>query len=162
MSNVSKKNTITNKQFLSSTKTKKTLSLENNKFTKTTFEKEITVMFMEILMMVKLYHWKTNKYAQHKATDDFYGSLNNNMDTFIETLMGKTGMRIDLLKKKTINLIDLSNMGQFKAKLIGFRDYLIRMDNMSFIKSSPNTELLNIRDEIVGDINKLLYLLTLE
>jgi len=126
------------------------------------FEKDITVMFMEILMMVKLYHWKTHSYAQHKATDDFYGSLNDHMDEFIEVLMGKTNSRIDLMKHKTIKLMDLTNMDQFKAKLEDFKTYLVNLEQTPFIKSMLNTDLLNIRDEILGDVNKLLYLLTLD
>ncbi len=126
------------------------------------FEKDITIMFMEILMMVKLYHWKTHSYAQHKATDDFYGSLNDHMDEFIEVLMGKTNSRIDLMKHKTIKLIDLTNMVQFKGKLTEFKSYLSNLEQTPFIKSMSNTDLLNIRDEILGDVNKLLYLLTLD
>lgn len=127
-----------------------------------TFEKDITVMFMEVLMMVKLYHWKTYRHSQHKATDNFYGSLNEHMDTFIEVLMGKTGMRIDLMKHKSIKLMDLTNIDQFKAKLEDFKTYLSDLEKNTFIKSMPNTDLLNIRDEILGDLNQLLYLLTLE
>ncbi len=125
-------------------------------------EGKIVVMFMEILMMVKLYHWKTYSYAQHKATDDFYGSLNEHMDTFIEILMGKTGMRIDLLKQKTIKLMDLSNVEQFKSKLILFKNFLVDLDHMPLMKTMTNTDLLNVRDEILGDVNTLLYLLSLE
>ena len=33
------------------------------------FQKQITVVFLEMLMMVKLFHWKTHSYATHKATD---------------------------------------------------------------------------------------------
>ena len=49
-----------------------------------TFQKEITIVFLEILMMVKLFHWKTTSYATHQATDELYTKLNSNIDTFIE------------------------------------------------------------------------------
>jgi hypothetical protein len=151
---------------LSSSKTKRVSSMKGKKVHRSMpsseAEGDIVVMFMEILMMVKLYHWKTYSYAQHKATDDFYGSLNEHMDTFIEILMGKTGMRIDLLKQKKINLMDLSNLDQFKQKLEDFKKYLVNLDHMPLMKTMTNTDLLNIRDEILGDVNKLLYLLSLE
>lgn len=143
---------------ISAAKTKKL----NKALSTNSFEKDITIMFMEVLMMVKLYHWKTHSYSQHKATDDFYGSLNGHMDEFIEILMGKTNTRIDLMKHKTIKLIDLTNMDQFKVKLEDFKTYLVNLDQTAFIKSMLNTDLLNIRDEILGDVNKLLYLLTLD
>jgi hypothetical protein len=143
---------------ISAAKTKKS----NKGHSASLFEKDITVMFMEVLMMVKLYHWKTYSHSQHKATDNFYSSLNEHMDTFIEVLMGKTGMRIDLMKHKSIKLMDLTNIDQFRAKLEDFKTYLSDLEKLPFIKSMPNTDLLNIRDEILGDLNQLLYLLTLE
>ena len=54
------------------------------------FQKEITVVFLEMLLMIKLYHWKTTSYATHKATDELYSKLNENIDSFIEVLLGKS------------------------------------------------------------------------
>ena len=114
--------------------------------------------FLEILNMVKLYHWKTHSYAEHKATDDLYSNLNEHMDTFIEILMGKDESRIRLLEDN-IKLMDINNIRDFKDKIYGFREFLINM-NMH-LSSNTDTDLLNIRDEILGDINQFLYLLTL-
>ena len=50
------------------------------------FQKEISVVFLEMLLMVKLFHWKTTSYATHKATDELYDKLNENIDSFIEIL----------------------------------------------------------------------------
>jgi DNA-binding ferritin-like protein len=69
------------------------------------FEKDVTVLFLEMLIMVKLYHWKTSSYATHKATDELYTNLNANIDKFIEVLLGKAGNRINLMGKKNISLI---------------------------------------------------------
>ena len=44
------------------------------------FEEQITVYFLEMLMMIKLFHWKTHSYATHKATDELYSKLNSNID----------------------------------------------------------------------------------
>jgi DNA-binding ferritin-like protein len=44
------------------------------------FQKEIAVTFLEMLMMVKLFHWKTHSYATHKATDGLYDDLNEHID----------------------------------------------------------------------------------
>ena len=114
-------------------------------------------------MMVKLYHWKTYGYAQHKATDNFYSSLNEHIDQFIEVLMGKAVMRIDLMKHKKVQLIDLpsSSIKDFTKHLEQFKTELIKMENHPFIKSNHSTDLLNIRDEILSDLNQLSYLLTL-
>ena len=41
---------------------------------------KIVLTFLEFLNMIKLYHWKTRSYSQHKATDELYGRLNENID----------------------------------------------------------------------------------
>jgi len=125
------------------------------------FQKEITCTFLEMLIMVKLYHWKTYSYAQHKATDDLYSKLNENIDKFMEVLLGKTEKRTNLLKQPTISLIDLSSKEQLKNKINDFKVFLVNLTDDKFIMKMSNTDLLNIRDEILGDLNQFLYLLTL-
>ena len=125
------------------------------------FQKEITCTFLEMLILVKLYHWKTYSYAQHKATDDLYSKLNENIDKFMEVLLGKTEKRTNLLKQPTISLIDLSSKEQLKNKINDFKVFLVNLTDDKFIMKMSNTDLLNIRDEILGDLNQFLYLLTL-
>jgi DNA-binding ferritin-like protein len=124
------------------------------------FGKEVTVIFLEMLLMVKLFHWKTHSYATHKATDELYSKLNDDIDKFIEVLLGKTGSRIDLMGHKSISLIDLSSPEQLKTKIESFKSYLVGLTNNKGLGSMTNTDLLNIRDEILGDMNQFLYLLT--
>ena len=124
------------------------------------FGKEITIIFFEMLLMVKLFHWKTHSYATHKATDELYSKLNDDIDKFIEVLLGKTGSRIDLMGHKSISLIDLSSPEQLKTKIESFKSYLVGLTNNKGLGSMTNTDLLNIRDEILGDMNQFLYLLT--
>ena len=93
------------------------------------FQKEVTVVFLEILLMVKLYHWKTYSYATHKATDDLYTKLNANIDSFIEVLLGKTGVRSDLTSHKNIRLLDLTSLDSFKREIESFKGYLVSLNN---------------------------------
>jgi hypothetical protein len=124
------------------------------------FEKDVTVRFLEILIMVKLYHWKTSSYATHKATDELYTTLNANIDKFIEVLLGKGGNRINLMSKKTISLIDLNSPERLRAEINSFKSYLVSITNSPAMRLMSNTDLLNIRDEILGNLNQFLYLLT--
>lgn len=124
------------------------------------FQKEITIVFFEMLLMVKLFHWKTHSYATHKATDELYSKLNEDIDKFIEVLLGKTGSRIDLMGQKSIPLIDLNSQDKLKSKIESFKSYLVGLTNNKGLSSMTNTDLLNIRDEILGDMNQFLYLLT--
>ena len=124
------------------------------------FNREITIKFLEMLLAIKLYHWKTNSYATHKATDELYTKLNENMDSFIEILLGKTGTRIDLLNQKNIKLLDMRSQEEFKKYVVAFKEYLISLDDNKSMKLMKNSDLYNIRDTILGDMNQLLYLLT--
>jgi DNA-binding ferritin-like protein len=129
-------------------------------FALASFQKEITMTFLEMLLMIKLYHWKTYSYATHKATDELYGKLNENMDHFIEVILGKSGQRMDLTKQKSIPLIDLSSPEALKKEIYSFKVYLVSLNDNKAMKLMSNTDLLNIRDEILGDLNQFLYLLS--
>lgn len=124
------------------------------------FDKQITVYFLEMLMMVKLFHWKTHSFATHKATDELYDSLNEHIDHFIEVLLGKTGTRINLTQKRSISLVDLNSQASLKARIEQFKKYLVSLNTNRSVASMSDTDLMNIRDEILGDLNKFLYLLT--
>jgi DNA-binding ferritin-like protein len=124
------------------------------------FEREITMKFFEMILLIKLYHWKTYSYASHKATDELYTKLNENMDKFMEVLLGKTGMRIDLIRQKTLPLYDLTNSKELIRKVNEFKRYLINLHNHKAIKAMANMDLMTIRDEILADMNQFLYLLS--
>ena len=127
-----------------------------------TFQKEITVIFLEMLLMIKLFHWKTHSYATHKATDDLYTKVNANMDSFIEILLGKTGVRTNLTSHKNIRLMDLNSVESLKREIEKFKSYLVSLNNNRAMQTMSNPDLLNIRDTILGDMNQFLYLLTLK
>jgi DNA-binding ferritin-like protein len=113
-------------------------------------------------MSIKLYHWKTHSYAVHKATDDLYGELNTNIDKFVEVLLGKTTIRTNLVKQKTIQLLDLTSKAQLIQLVKNFKEYLVGLSNNKFmLQTMANTDLLNIRDELLANLNQFLYLLTL-
>ena len=124
------------------------------------FQKELTVRFLEMLLLIKLFHWKTTSYPTHKATDDLYTKFNLNMDTFVEILLGKTGMRTQLTSDKTIRLNDLNSIEELKREVNAFKAYLVSLNDNEAMKKMLNTDLFNIRDTILGDMNQFLYLLS--
>ena len=117
--------------------------------------------FLEMLNMVKLHHWKTYSYSTHKATDELYSDLNSNVDAFVEVLLGKEGTpRVNLTQMKSLPLYDFSSVGPFKQKITQFKVYLEHMSKCPTLMN--NSDLLNIRDELLGNLNKFTYLLTLK
>lgn len=124
------------------------------------FTRQITVLFLEMIMMIKLFHWNTHSYATHKATDELHEKLNSHVDRFMEVLFGKTGKRTDLTNKKNILLFDLTNNAQLINKINLFKDYLVNLNSNKALNILGNYDLLTIRDEILADLNQFLYLLT--
>jgi hypothetical protein len=114
-------------------------------------------VFLGMLNTVKLYHWKTYSYAQHKATDELYGNLNEHIDSFVEVLLGKDESRLSVLKN-SIPLLEFKHTKNFKTRVYFYREFLINMSQV--LDATRDTDLLNIRDEILGDINQFLYLMT--
>ena len=44
---------------------------------------QIISTFLEFQNQVKIYHWSTDKYARHVASDNFFNILGKNIDKFI-------------------------------------------------------------------------------
>lgn len=124
------------------------------------FEQGMVLAFLGMLNTVKLFHWKTTSFATHKATDELYSQLNKSIDNFVEILLGKFGNRVNLTKVKSIPLCDFSTQEQFIKKVMQYKEFLVSLDTNPAMKSMSNTDLYNIRDEMLGQFNQLLYLLT--
>jgi DNA-binding ferritin-like protein len=148
------------KSFRRSSRSSRSTTSSSSSSSLSEFQKEIASTFLEMLLMVKLFHWKTTSYATHKATDELYLKLNANIDSFIEILLGKSGSRIDLMGKSSIRLVDLSSQESLKKKIDEFKGYLVRLNDNKALQTMSNSDLLNIRDTILGDMNQFLYLLT--
>ena len=133
----------------------KSPSLSKNKYTPSA----IVTHFLQLLHLIKLYHWKTYSFSQHRATDELYSSLNEHIDKFVEVLLGKAESRIQHMKT-TIPLLFTSNKTDFKNQIYLYREYLIIMSQA--FSTSEDSDILNIRDEILGDVNQFLYLLTFD
>jgi DNA-binding ferritin-like protein len=114
--------------------------------------------FLTLQAQLKIMHWQTKGYARHKALDDTLGELYDLVDTFVEEAMGKYG-RFKL--ENETKTIKLSNISELEIK--SFCDTSIEALNQYNDQfEDVDTNLFNIRDEMIGLFNKLKYLLTLE
>ena len=114
--------------------------------------------FFSMREQIKLYHWQTHIFARHKATDDLLDSLDKVIDEYVEVYMGKYGR--PKLTTKT-NTFKLQNMNEKMA--VRFIKECISYIQGPLVKKlgSTDTELINLRDEMLGDLNKVMYLFTL-
>ena len=67
-----------------------------------------------------------------------------------------------LLSNKNIALIDLNSQEQLKSKIDSIKGYLVGLDSNKALSSMSNSDLFNIRDEMLSKINQTLYLFTLD
>lgn len=113
--------------------------------------------FLSIQNQIRIYHWQTESYAQHKAFDKAYRALDDLIDTFVEMYMGKYG-RSEAKFKYNVELENIDN--NFLPMIDSYVDFLIGLNNE--LDQINDSDLLNVRDEMLGVFNRLKYLLTLQ
>ena len=119
----------------------------------------IVSKFLTYQNQIKILHWQTTSYAEHKTLDGLYGDLSGHIDEFVETFMGKYG-RILAQNNFTLTLENYKNMSP-QGLMIDIENYLINeLPNM--LDAKKDSDLLNIRDEMLGSVNQTKYLLTLK
>jgi len=111
--------------------------------------------FFTIQNTNKLYHLNTTSFARHKATDVFDESLQSHIDKFAETFIGRYKLK-PVINHIKINPYFLSDTG-IEELFIQIRDYL-----QNFNKMYTDPDLLNIRDDLLVDVNKTIYLFQLK
>jgi DNA-binding ferritin-like protein len=114
--------------------------------------------FMTMREQVKLYHWQTKVYSRHKATDEVLEKLDDHIDKYVEVYMGKYRRPKLTARNNTFKLQNLS-----EGTIVKFIKQCILYLKKSLPKglNQEDTDLLNIRDEILGELDQLMYLFTL-
>jgi hypothetical protein len=115
--------------------------------------------FLGIQSQFKVLHWQTQSYSKHIAYGGIYDTLSDLSDAFMETYMGKYG-RVALEGPE--DSVVLSNIGELNVDefIDTVIDFLCSLSNQ--LNSQNDSDLLNLRDEMLAAMNKLKYLLTLK
>lgn len=116
--------------------------------------------FLHLRDQIKLYHWQTRVYSRHIATDKILESLEKSIDSFVEVYIGKYGRPRLTGKNTTITIYNLTEAGA--TRFVNAAIKYLQGPLTKSLKSHSDNDLLNIRDEIVADLNQLLYLFTLK
>jgi DNA-binding ferritin-like protein len=106
----------------------------------------------EMLHAVKLHHWRTHDYSVHKATDNLHEALSEQVDSFVEKLLGSKHTRSNLT---SLRMNAYNTLPALKRRVEHYKRYLRGMP------ASLGTDLLNIRDELLGSLNQFSYMLSL-
>lgn len=129
----------------------------NNNNNNTSKGAKIIMFFFELQLNIKMYHWTTESYSNHKATNKLLDNLSDLIDSFVEKYTGVFSRAVI----KTGSSIPIQNMTKTKyIKLLKQAQEYLRGDLEKAI--SKNSELLNIRDEMLGEIDQGLYFATLK
>lgn len=122
-------------------------------------KEELIIKFITLQQQFRILHWQTKSHAKHVAYGGIYDSLDGFIDEFIEVYMGKYG-RINFesgegtIILKNTDSLDLNSF---------LKDNISWLKEMSQkLNDSNDSDLLNIRDEVIASLNKLRYLLTLK
>lgn len=115
-------------------------------------------LFLGLHAQLKVLHWQTKGFSRHEAFAKIRENLDDLMDEFVEQAMGQYGRFV--LDDET-NTIKLGNLSDLKP--IQMAETICQaLKQMSEQIDPQDTNLLNLRDEILGLVQKFKYLLTLE
>lgn len=116
---------------------------------------QIVMQLVQMEQQMRIFHWQTKSHARHKAFGKVYANLGDLIDTFTEAWMGRNG------RVRVSGPIELQNLGGDVEQIVDvYIETLIGMTDV--LDAQTDTDLLNIRDEILGEFNRLKYLLTLK
>ena len=117
---------------------------------------------MRLLVELKIYHWGTESFARHKASDQCFTDLQTLIDRFMEAFLGSRGAR---------PLFEAGLKHQHPVLQVPLRlslnDRFLEDElrhSIEFLREVhfTQTDLMNIRDEMLSVLHTCLYLFTLE
>lgn len=116
---------------------------------------KLIYILLQLRNQMKLYHWQTESYARHKASDKFLKKVTDIIDRLVEAYQGKYGTIYLNNKNKEVKLDNISNKDIVKY-LETVRKYM--KEDASILLANDDTDMYNLRDEIIENINITLYL----
>ena len=120
---------------------------------------KVVQFYLTLRNAIKIYHWNTLSYPRHKATDTFVADFDRLTDSFVEIYIGRYGRDAALGKAMELSLPGLSE-SKAEEFLDEARTWL--SDRLPKLLKPSDTDLLNLRDEMLGLVNQTLYLFTLK
>jgi len=114
--------------------------------------------FLTIQNQLRILHWQTTSYAQHKALGSAYEGLDALIDDFIEVFAGsdRSILEVGSFECKCHSIESISP--------IDFMNSVEKFISESLSDAIPEekTDLHNIKDEMLAIVNKTKYLLNLK
>ena len=119
--------------------------------------KEVIKHFLLFKNTLKMFHWRTKIYNKHKISDDLGKKLDGLIDKFVEVMIGSRKQRPECPLDLKIKLITDEKIELY---LETFRCWL--SENLPDLLEDYETDLMNIKDEMIAEINQGLYLIRMK
>lgn len=121
---------------------------------------DILMNFLGVRDQLKIYHFQTSSYSRHKAVDDLVNTLTEKLDLFMEILQGSRNMKLRI--NNNHNYITFKNIEDKNIVMLlhSFKKWLI--NGLSTYIKPLDTDLITLRDDMLGGVNQTLYLFTLK
>ena len=113
--------------------------------------------FQDLELNTQTYHWLTESYSRQIGSDKLFKNILETGDKFIEVYIGRYGRPNFTQDTIVVKKMSDSEFVIYLKKSVEFLENNI----VKFFKPS-DSELLNIRDELIAQINQALYLFTLQ
>lgn len=117
---------------------------------------ELMNKLLELRNQMKLYHWQTEMHSRHKSADKFLVKASDIIDQIIEAYQGKYKTIYLSKNDKNIKLDNIKDKDMIKY-LETIRKFFIQ-DFNKYINKNTNTDLSNLKDEMIANINITIYL----
>ena len=121
-------------------------------------KEELILKLVQIQLQWRFLHWQTFGDAKHRTYGEIYEGLDDLIDSFAESMIGKYG-RPEFDPEFSIMFQDIKSLS-IQNFMDGITEFLVSFTDQ--LDSRYDTDLLNMRDEMLALINKSKYLLTLK
>ena len=118
---------------------------------------EVIQKLVQLQEQLRIMHWQTTNYERHTAFGIAYDGLGGFIDTFVEISTGKYGL---LTIGDDFKLFNMPTDKDLTSYLDAHVKILASLTEI--LDPVADSELLNIRDEILSVVNHLRYRLTLK
>ena len=109
---------------------------------------------------LKIYHWQTKNFARHKSSDSLVDNITTKLDKFIEVIQGTYTERIVISKNNNFTFHNMNDKNIIEL-VENFKKWLI-IELPRYLDRKTDSDLFNIRDDILSDVNQTLYLFTFQ
>ena len=119
-------------------------------------ENKVFTFVLSLLGQIKLYHWSTMSYIQHKALDDLHKDLSERVDLFIECYLGR-------YKKQPVRAMQVSMQCNTDAESVV--EYLQAQNDQlkSMLRSFESApQIQSILEEMMALMDKCVYVCNLQ